>query len=178
MERDEILRAYRELRDEVDRQIDLYLNNSPLPMNCGEGCASCCIDFAVLPLEALIISEALRSLPSSKFLGDSGGEGCPLLSDDRCIIYDERPIICRTQGLPLGYLDHETGTATLSICERNDPELREWRPEELFMMDEINGRLMTLNRALAVSFTLNPAVRYPIREVLEDFLSGVTRFPV
>jgi len=47
------------------------------------------------------------------------GEGfCPLLLDERCGVYADRPLICRTQGLPL-LLETGAGKPALDVCPLN-----------------------------------------------------------
>ena len=43
---------------------------------------------------------------------------CPLLVEDRCSIYESRPLICRTQGLPL-LLEAEDNEAEIDFCPLN-----------------------------------------------------------
>jgi Fe-S-cluster containining protein len=43
---------------------------------------------------------------------------CALLVDDRCSVYDERPLICRTHGLPTRGRD-EAATSSLQGCPLN-----------------------------------------------------------
>jgi hypothetical protein len=44
-------------------------------------------------------------------------EDCVFLKDHGCAIYENRPIICRTHGLPLLYMNDESWE--LSTCELN-----------------------------------------------------------
>ena len=106
--------------------------------------------------------EAVRSLPSSS-LGviegqardalrlESVGEApsCPLLVEDRCAIYYNRPIICRTQGLPL-LLKSDDGVDDVDWCPLNftsSNALEDLEEKHLVNLDELNLKLALANLA-------------------------------
>jgi uncharacterized protein len=79
-------------------------------MQCQMGCASCCqVNLTVFESEAVriwqgfwasdtatqnaVIQDLKRRIPAP--------ENCAFLVDKKCVIYDWRPIICRTQGAAL-----------------------------------------------------------------------------
>jgi Fe-S-cluster containining protein len=70
---------------------------------CGSGCAVCCELPSVNYLESFVIARRIAAAPRPA--GGTGaaapGGPCPFLADNRCSIYAERPVICRTHGLPL-----------------------------------------------------------------------------
>lgn len=91
-------------------------------MHCQSGCAGCCQDgLSVSPLEAAVIREYLAGLPAAERKriasqahtqeaaqeehdADPEERGCVFLDEaERCAIYPARPLVCRTQGLPLAY---------------------------------------------------------------------------
>ena len=77
-------------------------------INCEPGCAQCCTaGLTLLPVEAAFIETALRNGASSgSFLGRMSPSHCPCLnSAGRCDIYEHRPMVCRTHGLPLKIAD-------------------------------------------------------------------------
>jgi Fe-S-cluster containining protein len=92
------------------------------------------------------------SLPGSKMLAlrdgagpgtraDGGPDRCPLLLDDRCLLYDARPVICRTHGYPLlveGRVDH---------CPKNFTSLRTIESNLILDLDAINTILAGVNIA-------------------------------
>jgi Fe-S-cluster containining protein len=83
----------------------------PGGITCHAGCDDCCRRrFSVTPLEAEVIAEALASLPAAQRAAlaarATGGDPsvCPALEEGgRCAIYDVRPAICRTHGLPIRF---------------------------------------------------------------------------
>jgi hypothetical protein len=74
---------------------------------CRAGCTGCCADgLTVFEIEAALIATRHPELLAS---GEPHAEGaCALLDDEgRCRAYDARPYVCRTQGLPLRWLDED-----------------------------------------------------------------------
>lgn len=72
---------------------------------------------------------------------------CPLLVDNRCSIYESRPLICRTQGLPL-LLEAEDGEQEVDFCPLNftAPEaLDDLDEDSLIPLDDLNLKLAIVN---------------------------------
>jgi len=103
-------------------------------MKCSEGCSKCCFtNISVFKVESERIAEwfssqepvvqnELRELWKTK--NETGA--CTFLYNDRCTIYEARPVICRTQGAPL-FLQSEN---VLDYCplnfEAGDPPKEDW----------------------------------------------------
>lgn len=162
---------YRQLIDALDVEIARVTKLQSAALSCGPRCSSCCLAFSVLPIEAGCLREAIAALPSvsrtrlKKNLQENPGR-CPLLLDDLCSIYATRPVICRTQGLPLAYVDEERQTIEVSACPLNFPDGYGFVPENLLFLDEFNARLSELNRAWCLAQGLPPDKRIPIRELI------------
>jgi hypothetical protein len=118
-------------------------------MKCARGCAKCCrVHLNVFPIEAERILQwwRSRSLEERNILAqlwkdDLGSQAehlkCTFLVNDCCSVYDARPVICRSQGLPLKVkslveTDSDSENFELSLCElnfvENDsiPDVGEW----------------------------------------------------
>jgi hypothetical protein len=116
-----------ELRRRVDAHFDAAVHRTPSAFACRAGCSSCCVAFSVAPIEADRLRAALTRLAVAepalrRRLRDQGTQAerraCALLVDDRCSVYDERPIICRSHGLPVrATLDD--GRVHTSVCPLN-----------------------------------------------------------
>ena len=103
-------------------------------MKCKEGCSKCCFtNISVFKVESERITEwfssqgpvvqkELQELWATK--NETGA--CTFLYNDRCTIYEARPVICRTQGAPL-FLQSEN---VLDYCplnfEAGDPPKEDW----------------------------------------------------
>jgi hypothetical protein len=117
------LRAdYAALAARVDAFFAGVVARHPSAMQCQAGCHGCCQDgLSVSEIEAAAIRAYLASLPSAdrhrlqqqvqRHLAARGAdpagpesEPCALLDErGRCAIYPARPLVCRSQGLPLVY---------------------------------------------------------------------------
>ncbi len=92
-------------------------------LQCRQGCSSCCVDgLTVFEVEAEPIRRRHAELLAS---GEAHAEGACAFLDGQggCRIYEERPYVCRTQGLPLRWLEeggHEDGEHQDEIVERRD----------------------------------------------------------
>jgi Fe-S-cluster containining protein len=164
------IQDYQQLLATLDAEIARIGKIHAATLSCGPRCASCCLAFSVLPLEAASLREALAALPPTnqdrlKCNLAAGNERCPLLIDDLCSIYAARPVICRTQGLPLAYVDEERETIEVSACPLNFPKEHAFAQESLLFLDEFNSRLSELNQAWCRTQGLDPSKRILLREV-------------
>jgi len=80
-------------------------------MACRAGCDACCqVRLEVSAVEAAAVRRALEQLPGAardavRERARSGDPARCVMLDEagRCAIYGARPLVCRTQGLPLRY---------------------------------------------------------------------------
>lgn len=112
----------------LHREIDLMAAGVAGQHNlqCRRGCSSCCVDdLTVFEVEADRIRDAFPDLLASGRPGPAGA--CAFLdSDGACRIYDARPYVCRTQGLPLRWFeddDEEEVVELRDICPLNADEV-------------------------------------------------------
>jgi len=102
------LESYRQLVERVDRFAAGVAQLYPDALACRRGCDGCCTHIGISAVEAAALALAVAQLPPTEAAAlrqraerMEEGEGCPLLADGICLLYAARPIICRTQGLPL-----------------------------------------------------------------------------
>lgn len=112
------------LHDEVDRAAAELAARLGPRLRCGQGCRDCCVDdLTVFEVEADRIRRGAAGLLDDGEPGPPGG--CAFLdSAGSCRIYEHRPYVCRTQGLPLRWIDEvEPGEVAefRDICPLNDP---------------------------------------------------------
>jgi hypothetical protein len=121
----EALEKLRLIYQEIDKQVDHLTHINTNRLNCGIGCAGCCIDnLSIYEIEALniksnkgafLIEEQPYPAGSCAFLNSAG----------HCRIYEHRPYVCRTQGLPLRWYDVYDNDRIIEmrdICPLNDNE--------------------------------------------------------
>lgn len=107
-------------------------------IQCRPGCDGCChVELTVCRVEAAVVERALRGLPDRtreeiRHNAQSLSGRCPMLSRDGCChIYADRPLVCRSQGLPLRYptdflprgaVRQKLPTGAVTCCELNFSE--------------------------------------------------------
>lgn len=112
MTRDDLAGTLVQLRRRVDAHFAAAVARTPAAFSCAAGCAACChARFSVFAVEAAPIRDALARLAVADPLlrarvrhqadDPAHAERCALLVDDRCAVYAERPLICRSHGLPV-----------------------------------------------------------------------------
>lgn len=100
---------------------------SPGALACRSGCSQCCrVRFGVFGVEAEPIARALAELerddPELRArvraqADDPTHDACALLVDDRCTVYEARPLICRSHGLAVRVRDE--GGTRIDVCPLN-----------------------------------------------------------
>ena len=117
--RDELAALYEDVARETRRLEVVH----EARLRCGRGCSSCCVDgITVYEVEADNVRRTHADLLER---GAPGPEGaCAFLdAEGACRIYESRPYVCRTQGLPLRWLDEvddETVVEMRDVCPLND----------------------------------------------------------
>ncbi|MDR1761319.1 MAG: YkgJ family cysteine cluster protein [Bacteroidales bacterium] len=135
---------YTALIEKLDVRIDELQNSQIKHIHCKKGCAACCMNFGILPVEYYVISQAI----AEQNIHVENDKQCKFLNNNVCTIYAHRPIICRTQGLANVYFNEETGMWELSLCEQNFTDISDdfFTEEQCLNMGEINEMLATINR--------------------------------
>ncbi|NCB09582.1 MAG: hypothetical protein EOM73_15670 [Bacteroidia bacterium] len=140
---------YKELRNEIDSLSEKLEKEHAPHMKCKCGCDLCCMDYRIFPVEFYSILQELknRNYTGSDLSKIQDEESCIFLKNHRCQIYESRPVICRTHGLPLLFANEE-GEWELSACELNftDFDLEDFTPENTFPQDKFNSELFMLNK--------------------------------
>ena len=117
---DEALANLIALHEEVDHQAAALQELHADRLQCRRGCASCCVDdLSVFEVEAVRIRIACADVLAE---APHGPGGCAFLdAEGACRIYDHRPYVCRTQGLPLRWADpDQPGIERRDICPLNE----------------------------------------------------------
>ncbi|MGQ7868870.1 YkgJ family cysteine cluster protein [Sunxiuqinia sp. sy24] len=135
---------YHQLRNQVDQLSEQLSGLHQNHMACKKGCDLCCMDYDVFPIEYEAMKEALQNKQVDMQKSIDGS--CIFLKDHMCQIYEQRPIICRTHGLPLLFMNDEQWE--LSACELNFTEFddEDFTTENTFPLDKFNSKLFLLNQ--------------------------------
>lgn len=136
-------------------------------LQCRRGCSNCCVDdITIWNVEA----ENIRLNPANVSLEhprESGG--CAFLDEnDDCRIYESRPYVCRTQGLPLRWFDEIDREIYefRDICplNENDEPIEELAENECWTIGEPETRLAELQK----EFGNDVMQRIPLRELFNE----------
>ncbi|WP_461629720.1 YkgJ family cysteine cluster protein [Labilibaculum euxinus] len=147
------LERYRELRNEVSELSEKLANLHKDEMACKKGCSECCMHFSVLPVEYFSILQELKANPPKEYQElDEEADDCNFLINDLCQIYQSRPFICRTHGLPLLFMSPEGDDWELSTCPLNFTNFEDFHSENTFLQDTYNSKLFLINREFVKNY--------------------------
>ena len=163
-----IFQKYLVLRNEIDRIADRLFKHHKKHVQCKKGCDLCCMDYSIFPLEFHYIKSRLEigDRPATPIPEDE--TTCLFLKGHECTIYEHRPIICRTHGLPLLYVNCETEDWELSACELNFTDFTDFNEKNTFPQDKFNSRLFLLNEEFIKQPNMQPYDKFdliPIRKL-------------
>ncbi len=167
---------YRRLLKKVDGFFSRVAGRYPDEVNCGPGCIDCCrAALTLLPVEIAFLAEAVGRLDTGELAAlrenisnlDPKAGLCPAIHRDRCLLYQFRPIICRTQGLVWEAWDE--GRPVRGVCPKNFSGVSiEQLPEEVVLnLDTLNTLLVSVNSLFCKNKGLKED-RLSITAILED----------
>lgn len=147
MRNKDLLSEYKLIINEIDLKCKDLHKQHKSQTSCKKGCCDCCINFSVLPIEFHSILTEISSIPKIE-LNYNELENCIFLIDSSCIIYNNRPSICRSHGLPILNMDIEGENWELSYCPLNFTKTNEsyFTLENGFHQDVYNSKLYMLNQ--------------------------------
>jgi len=145
-----LLLNYRNLIARIDSLTRGIAEELQSSITCHAGCSSCCTSITIFPVEAAALNAALDGLPSEEsaairkqVASNVEGERCPLLLDNRCILYENRPVICRTHGLPITF--SENNNQLLDCCPLNPLDCKSLPGSAVIDLDRLNALLVAVN---------------------------------
>lgn len=149
---------YRQLLQKVDLKFDEIHQRHTQKMNCRQGCHSCCLPgLSVSTLEASYIANFLRthkdvdaSCADIEKRDPFNGSRCSFLdATGGCSIYEVRPIVCRSHGVPIRF-ENEHKNMMVDVCPLNfeDMDLGELGGGDFINIDTLN----TILAAIAKQF--------------------------
>jgi uncharacterized protein len=144
-----MLEALRQLHLEVDEAAGRLERVHAGRFRCSVGCSSCCVDeITVFEVEAQNIVLQFATLLEEEIPHPEGA--CAFMdSKGECRIYSHRPYVCRTQGLPLRWLEEDEEEEIFEmrdICPLNDEgePLEELDEEDCWTIGPFEERLAGL----------------------------------
>jgi hypothetical protein len=117
---------YVRLQEKVDGFFSRVEARHGAAMSCRTGCHDCCrVALTVTAVEAATITAALEGLPSeersaiAEAARSAPADRCAALDEQgRCRIYEARPLVCRSHGLPIR-MPARRGLPVVDACFRN-----------------------------------------------------------
>lgn len=188
---------YAALRQRVDAFSDDVTRRRAADLECRSGCAGCChVDLSVSAVEAAAIGDHFAQLSPADRQSlqatlrahllraaalDSDPRCVMLRDDDTCAIYAARPLVCRSQGLPLLYPAEvipeaarrgmaEDGRA-LTICPLNFT--REGAPparRDILDAERVDVLLSLITRQFAAAAGTSSTDRYALADLVKEFV--------
>lgn len=169
-----LLTNYSLLVAKVDEFCRRTTNEFAVHIACKPGCDDCCRHLTLFPVEAVMLALALRELPEPRasLLKRKASEApsdrhCPLLIGGLCAMYDARPLICRTHGLPLAIRGEDAHR--VDYCPRNFQALDTIPGSAVLRLDRLNEALVMVDaqfRAAVSKTDIHHTGRISIAEAL------------
>ncbi|MCY1058133.1 YkgJ family cysteine cluster protein [Nannocystis sp. SCPEA4] len=140
-----------QLRSRVDAHFAAAQARTPAAFACRSGCDTCCHQrFGVFAAEAEPIRRALADLSvrtpvlrariREQADDPAHQHHCALLVDGACAVYGERPLICRSHGLPIAVADPAPRVDHCPLNFTSGPPPR----ESVLRLDAVNQPLAVL----------------------------------
>ena len=146
---------YYSLRQEIDELSNKLSSEYHNHLQCKKGCDQCCVNLNILPVEYYAILNELspEEIPDISTITNRE-DPCTFLQDHACTIYPSRPVICRTHGLPMLFLNDEGDDMELAYCELNftNAEDLEFTTENTYPEDHYMSKLYQINREFVKHF--------------------------
>jgi Fe-S-cluster containining protein len=147
-------------------------------MQCRSGCSLCCQQsLSLFPVEMQSVVARVEELPEDaqdriRYRLAHPTPSCPLLEEDRCVIYEARPTICRSHGLPIE-VSSDDGRKSRSSCPLNFAgvlPLHRVRDGNVLDIDRLNKMLVLVNQLALDEGQVEVAERLDLRATLRAHL--------
>src|SRR3989339_1823577 len=164
--------AYLALLKQLDTFQKRVLARYGKAIACRRGCSSCCILETVFPIEAWYVEHALGKLSNTALqalarqIKKARSGECVLLVRNQCLIYKQRPIICRTHGLPLiieGKID---------FCDKNFKGVSSLDGQSILDLEKTTMVLAAINLRFLKEkkSATQTSGRVSLREIVDKFI--------
>lgn len=158
----------RELTRKVDGFFDRVAARHGTDMQCHTGCADCCgVRLTITAVEAAAIrahAAAMDPAARARLATEADATRCAALdAAGRCKIYDARPLVCRSHGVPIRLT--RRGLPVVQSCHRN---FRTTTPDADCVLDQttLSATLLAIDAAEAAD--QRPGSRVDLASLLAE----------
>ena len=174
---------YRELTGRVDAFVARVAARHPADLRCAAGCNGCCrtrLTVAAVEADAIEAWAATQSAAARAVVAaaaaaqvDPADVRCAALDDTgRCRIYQARPLVCRSHGIPIR-LRGPRGLPVITACELNftagGPGAAD--PDCVLDQELVSTTLGLIDRAADTDAGRGPRPRRALADVLVDIFA-------
>ena len=168
----DLLRNLEPLYQKVAAHAERIGSAYPDKLACRAGCAGCCAtDRTVVDVEFARLRAAVDRLPAGARARLGKGRGCTMLVDDRCAVYADRPLICRSHGLPVAPGEEDGPPRDTCPLNFTDGSLALIPDGDVLSLPTVNTILGAVNmlfcrEAIAAGQDAKPKRRRALRELI------------
>lgn len=167
---------YRQLCDKVDAFFVRVATRHGEHLSCARGCYDCCdVRLTLTGVEAAAVRGAWLALSSERraevrATWREDATACAALDrQGRCAVYEGRPLVCRSHGVPVRMLDKRS-LPIVDVCFRNftagGPEVAD--ADCVLDQTTLSAMLLLVDRQDAEACDREPGLRFDLAELLFD----------
>ncbi len=173
MSQDSVFSNYTQLLDKVDQMFATTKSRHAESFRCGAGCYGCCkAGLSIANVEAVRIRAWLLEHPAvmerlktrQGLLNDA--QYCQFLSRvGHCMIYDVRPLICRSHGMPIAWVQADQESRDCCPLNFQNRDLAALESSDVLSLDKVNTLLSLIDRHFDAE---QAGARIPMETLLDD----------
>lgn len=181
---------YRQLCDKVDAFFARVEQRHADQMNCQRGCYDCCdVQLSLTGVEAEAALAAWRALSEERraevrATWRPDATACSALDrQGRCAIYEGRPLVCRSHGVPVRFQQPGKSLPVVETCFRNFPTSGPAAADADCVLDQttLSAMLLLVDKEHALRAGRTVGERHPLADLLAqpvDPVAGPVPAPV
>jgi len=165
------IEIYKSLRGDIEAFCNQLTQVHVNSLECKKGCCTCCVNLSVYPVEFHALKQIAENKNELKNISWDDNESCGFLKNNKCQMYEIRPIICMTHGLPILFLEEESNKYNVSHCELNFiDETTKFNENNTIPLDQINEKLYLINKRFISenNLKLTAEERINLKELLHE----------
>ena len=169
-EQQTVIDEYVDLRKKVLEATSILHEKHQKHTQCSKGCAECCIKFSVFPIELAYLLHHLKT--DSILKAENNGQKCIFLKNNICSMYEYRPFICISHGLPILHVNEHSDDNELSFCPLNFSDVTDdyFDYSNILEFDRYNSQLFQLNHKFIELNTNEPFKENTLIEITKSNL--------